>query len=152
MNEQIDDEQSPQRPRWLGWAIVVLMTMVVLGVLNVGWLIMRPAPVAAADPAAADPVLQQGRTAVLASDCMRCHMVERKAVGPGFAEIAERYAGDAEAPARMADKIRNGSVGTWGRVIMPRHPQVSEADAARMAGWILAQRQTAPEAAAPATR
>ena len=71
--------------------------------------------------------------------CMACHGMLHKQVGPGFAQIAARYRGDAEAPARLAGKIRNGSVGAWGRVIMPRHPQLSEADALALARWVLSQ-------------
>jgi len=55
--------------------------------------------------------------------CMACHGLVHKQVGPGFAQIAERYRGDAEAAARLAGKIRDGSVGTWGRVIMPGSPR-----------------------------
>ncbi|KQP50136.1 cytochrome C [Pseudorhodoferax sp. Leaf274] len=71
--------------------------------------------------------------------CMRCHGMVRKFVGPGFAEIAARYRTDAAAPERLAGKIRAGSVGTWGAVIMPRQPQVSEAEAQALAAWILSQ-------------
>lgn len=76
--------------------------------------------------------------------CMRCHGMVTTYVGPGFAEIAARYRGDADAPARLRRVIRQGSVGTWGRVIMPRQPQVSEADAALLADWILNQPDKAP--------
>lgn len=76
--------------------------------------------------------------------CIRCHGVVRKFVGPGFAEIAARYRGDAEAAARLALKIRQGSVGTWGAVIMPRQMHVSEAEAQALAAWILAQPGSAP--------
>jgi len=77
----------------------------------------------------------------IASDrgCMACHGMVRKQVGPGFAQIAERYRGDAEAPERLAAHIRNGSVGNWGRVIMPRQRDVSEAEARLLANWILSQ-------------
>ena len=70
---------------------------------------------------------------------MSCHGLVHKQVGPGFAQIAERYRGDADAPGRLAGKIRNGSVGTWGRVIMPRHPHISESDAQALARWVLSQ-------------
>jgi len=73
--------------------------------------------------------------------CMACHGLVHKQVGPGFAQIADRYRNDATAPARLADKIRNGSVGAWGRVIMPRQSLVSEADAQILARWVLAQPQ-----------
>ncbi|MGV8804080.1 MAG: c-type cytochrome [Polaromonas sp.] len=71
--------------------------------------------------------------------CMSCHGLVRKQVGPGFAQIAARYRGDAQAPMRLAGKIRNGGVGTWGRVIMPRQSRVSEADALALARWVLSQ-------------
>lgn len=76
--------------------------------------------------------------------CMRCHGMVTTYVGPGFAEIASRYRGDADAPARLRKVIRQGSVGTWGRVIMPRQSQVGEADAALLADWILGQPDKAP--------
>jgi cytochrome c len=71
--------------------------------------------------------------------CMACHGLVHKQVGPGFAQIADRYRNDPAAPPRLAEKIRNGSVGTWGRVIMPRQSLVSEADARVLASWVLSQ-------------
>ena len=71
--------------------------------------------------------------------CFSCHGLVHKQVGPGFAQIAERYRGDAAKADALAAKIRAGSVGTWGRVIMPRQSQVSEADAKELARWVLAQ-------------
>ena len=71
--------------------------------------------------------------------CMACHGMVHKQVGPGFAQVAERYRTDAAAPARLAGKIRNGGVGEWGRVIMPRQPAMTEAESQALAGWVLAQ-------------
>lgn len=104
------------------------------------WLALFAAPwTVAAAPAAPD-------AATLASDrgCFACHGPVRKQVGPGFAQVAERYRGDAGAAARLAAKIRSGSVGSWGRVIMPRQGQVSEAEASALAAWVLAQPGTPP--------
>ncbi|WP_235580942.1 c-type cytochrome [Pseudorhodoferax sp. Leaf265] len=70
--------------------------------------------------------------------CMRCHGMVTKFVGPGFQQVADRYRGDATATARLSAKIMQGSVGTWGNVIMPRQPQVSAAEASALAGWVLA--------------
>ena len=72
--------------------------------------------------------------------CMNCHGMLRKQVGPGFAQIAERYEGDKSAPERLANKIRAGSVGAWGRVIMPQQTHVTEAEARLLAEWVLSQR------------
>jgi cytochrome c len=71
--------------------------------------------------------------------CMACHGMVHKQVGPGFAQVAERYRGDATAPARLAGRIRNGGVGEWGRVIMPRQPHMTDAESQVLAGWVLAQ-------------
>ncbi len=71
--------------------------------------------------------------------CMACHGMVRKQVGPGFAQIAARYQGDAAAPARLAGKIRGGGVGEWGRVIMPRQPRMTVAESETLARWVLAQ-------------
>ena len=71
--------------------------------------------------------------------CMSCHGLERKQVGPGFAQIAMRYRDDAGAPQRLAAKIRNGGVGTWGRISMPRQPKLSDAEALFLARWVLSQ-------------
>ena len=73
------------------------------------------------------------------SDCMSCHGMVHQQIGPGFAQIAARYRGDADAPTRLAGKIRNGSVGAWGRVIMPRHPQLTDAETLALAHWVLSQ-------------
>jgi cytochrome c len=71
--------------------------------------------------------------------CMACHGMVHKQVGPGFAQVAARYRDDPAAPGRLAGRIRDGSVGTWGRVIMPRQSQLSEAQARLLAQWVLVQ-------------
>lgn len=71
------------------------------------------------------------------SACMSCHAVTGKIVGPAFHDVAAKYAGDADAAARLAAKIRAGGAGSWGSVPMPPQPQVSEADALALAKWVL---------------
>ena len=71
--------------------------------------------------------------------CFSCHGMVHKQVGPGFAQVAERYRRDPAMPAQLAAKIRSGSVGAWGRVIMPRQAKVTEADAQMLAQWVLSQ-------------
>ena len=73
------------------------------------------------------------------SGCMACHGMVQQQVGPGFGQIAARYRDDAQAPTRLVGRIRNGSVGTWGRIIMPRQTQVTDADAQALARWVLSQ-------------
>ena len=81
--------------------------------------------------------LAEGKKLVEASDCMRCHGWERTYVGPSFVNIAVEYHARSDAQQYLAGKIRGGSVGVWGNVIMPRHPQISEEDALQMARWVL---------------
>lgn len=72
-------------------------------------------------------------------NCMSCHNIDKKVVGPSYKEIAAKYKGDKAAPARMASRIREGGGGTWGVVKMPSNPQLSEADANKLALWVLSQ-------------
>jgi cytochrome c551/c552 len=71
------------------------------------------------------------------SACMACHGIANQAVGPAFRAIAARYAGDAQAGARLAAKVRQGGNGVWGQVPMPSQPQLKEADARALVQWIL---------------
>ena len=72
-----------------------------------------------------------------AKNCMACHTVEKKLVGPSYKEIAAKYAGQADAPAMLATKVQKGGVGTWGKVPMPPNAQVNDADAKTLVEWIL---------------
>lgn len=70
-------------------------------------------------------------------NCLNCHALDRKVVGPAFRHVAERYAGKKEAPAYLAEKIVKGGAGAWGPVAMAANPQVSKEEAARLAAWVL---------------
>ena len=72
-----------------------------------------------------------------AKNCLACHAVDSKVVGPGFKEVATKYAGDKAAAATLATKIIAGGSGVWGAIPMPSNPQVKEADAKKLATWIL---------------
>ncbi len=76
--------------------------------------------------------------------CMACHGMVYKQIGPGFAQIAERYRNDAEAPVRLATKIRHGSVGAWGRIVMPPQTLVTPANSQALANWVLSQPSPPP--------
>ena len=69
--------------------------------------------------------------------CLGCHATATKLVGPAFQEVAAKYAGDAGAVAALSQSIRNGGSGKWGEIPMPPQKQVSEADAKKLARWIL---------------
>ena len=69
--------------------------------------------------------------------CLGCHAVATQLVGPAYRKVAEKYAGDANASAALAQSIRNGGTGKWGEIAMPPQKQVSEANAKKLARWIL---------------
>lgn len=75
-----------------------------------------------------------------AKNCLACHAVDKKLVGPSYQEIAKKYAGDAGAAAKLAEKIVKGGSGVWGAMPMPANPQVSADEAKTLATWILAQK------------
>ena len=72
-----------------------------------------------------------------AKNCLACHAMDSKVVGPGFKEVAAKYAGDKGAAATLATKIIAGGSGVWGAIPMPANPQVKEADAKKLVAWIL---------------
>ncbi|MCV2371283.1 c-type cytochrome [Roseateles oligotrophus] len=71
-------------------------------------------------------------------NCMACHAVDKKIVGPAYKDVAAKYAKDKEAVAKLADKIVKGGSGVWGPVPMPANAQVSADEAKTLAAWVLA--------------
>ena len=71
------------------------------------------------------------------SDCLGCHAVAVKLVGPAFKDVAAKYEGQSDAVERLTESIRNGSVGKWGDMPMPAHPKLSAADTKKLAEWVL---------------
>jgi cytochrome c len=75
-----------------------------------------------------------------AKNCMACHAVANKLVGPAFKDVAAKYSGQKGAEDKLVQKVMKGSTGTWGPVPMPPNPQVSEAEAHALVKWILSQK------------
>lgn len=97
-------------------------------------LLIMAAMTTLAAPAIADEALAKSK------NCMACHAVDKKLVGPAYKDVAKKYAGDAKAVDALASKIIKGSEvgkGNWGAVPMPPNPQVSEAEAKKLAAWVL---------------
>ncbi|GAA0880281.1 hypothetical protein GCM10009119_32510 [Algoriphagus jejuensis] len=84
-----------------------------------------------------DPIYIKGVEKVKGSDCMTCHMVERKIIGPSYAEVAAKYENTEENVNMLAAKVIAGGAGVWGEVMMTPHPAVSEEDAKDMVRYIL---------------
>ena len=85
-----------------------------------------------AAPAMADEALAK------ANNCMSCHTVEKKVVGPSYKDVAKKHGNDASKADMLAAKIIKGGSGVYGSGAMPANPKVSEADAKKLATWILA--------------
>lgn len=75
----------------------------------------------------------------LATDknCMACHAVDKKVVGPGYKDIAAKYATQKDAVDYLAGKISKGGAGVWGPIPMPANAQVNAAEAKTLATWVM---------------
>ncbi|MBX9721439.1 MAG: c-type cytochrome [Candidatus Obscuribacterales bacterium] len=73
-----------------------------------------------------------------AKNCMSCHNVDSKILGPGFKDVAKKYAGDKTAEAKLVTKVLKGGTGVWGNFPMPANAQVTEAEAKTLVKWVLA--------------
>jgi len=70
-------------------------------------------------------------------NCLACHAVDKKVVGPSYKDVAAKYAGQKDAVDKLAQKVVKGGSGVWGAVPMPANPQVSDAEAKQLVQWIL---------------
>ena len=70
-------------------------------------------------------------------NCLTCHTVDKKVVGPSYQDVAAKYKGDKDALAKLTEKVKKGGVGVWGQIPMPPNVQVPEADIKELVTWIL---------------
>lgn len=90
------------------------------------------AAVSVTAPAFADQALATSK------NCMACHAIDKKLVGPSYKDVAKKYAGQKDAADKLAAKIMKGGSGVWGAIPMPANTQVNEAEAKKLAAWVLA--------------
>ena len=69
-------------------------------------------------------------------NCLACHALDKKVVGPAYKDVAAKYAGQKDAVAKLAEKIQKGGVGVWGQVPMPANA-VTPDEAKQLATWVL---------------
>lgn len=87
------------------------------------------AAVVLAAPARADEALARKY------NCLACHAIDKKLVGPSYKDIAKKYkAADA---AKLAEKVKKGGSGVWGPIPMPPNAAVPDADVKKLVDWIL---------------
>lgn len=76
-----------------------------------------------------------------ASDCLACHQIDKKLVGPSYEEVAAKYEFNDKNVDYLASKIIAGGSGVWGQIPMTPHPDLSKTDAAEMAKYVLSLRK-----------
>ena len=81
-------------------------------------------------PAQADEALAKKH------NCLACHQVDKKTVGPAYKDIAKKYKGQNVA-AQLEAKVKKGGQGVWGPVPMPPNVAVPDADIKKLVDWIL---------------
>ena len=84
----------------------------------------------------ADP----GADLAKAKNCLACHSVDKKVVGPAYKDVAAKYKGDKTAEAKLIEKVKKGGSGSWGNVPMPPNPQVNDAEVKQLVQWVLSQK------------
>ncbi|MET0855522.1 MAG: c-type cytochrome [Telluria sp.] len=72
-------------------------------------------------------------------NCMACHAIDKKVLGPGFRDVAAKYKGQKDAETKLVASITKGSTGVWGPMAMPPNG-VSPAEALSLAKWVMAQK------------
>jgi cytochrome c len=96
-------------------------------------LLLAVAALGAATPAMADMAL------ATAKNCMACHAVDKKLVGPSYKDVAAKYAGQKDAVDKLSAKVIKGGSGVWGPIPMPANAQVTPDEAKKLVAWIMTQ-------------
>lgn len=97
-------------------------------------LLFAAAGLVTATPALADLAL------ATAKNCMACHAVDKKLVGPSYKDIAAKYTGQQDAVDKLSAKVIKGGSGVWGPIPMPANAQVTPDEAKKLVAWIMAQK------------
>lgn len=97
----------------------------------------------------AGAMLSKGAVLIGENDCISCHKVAEKSIGPNYREIAQRYATDKNALEYLTGKIIGGGGGVWGENVMAAHPELATEDAADMVRYILGLAKDNDEGALP---
>ena len=74
-------------------------------------------------------------------NCMACHAMDKKLVGPSYQEVAAKYKGQKDAEAKLADKVKKGGTGAWGQIPMPPNAAVPDADIKTLVKWVLSTKK-----------
>jgi len=102
---------------------VLLAALAGVGILTAGG-------AQAADANAAEALLKKNA-------CTACHAIDKKMVGPAYKDVANKYRGQKDAEAKLAEKVKKGGTGVWGSIPMPPNAAVSDADIKTMVHYVL---------------
>lgn len=91
-------------------------------------------------PVAATGNFDKGKALLAKSDCLACHKLDQKVVGPAYQDVAKKYEANEKNIAYLANKIIKGGAGAWGDIPMSPHPTLPQGDAREMAKYILSLR------------
>ncbi|MER2529610.1 MAG: c-type cytochrome [Candidatus Competibacter denitrificans] len=83
------------------------------------------------------PAAQASEELAKKYNCLACHQADKKVIGPSYQEVAAKYKGQADAPALLAKKVKEGGVGVWGQIPMPPNPTVPDTDMTALIAWIM---------------
>jgi len=70
-------------------------------------------------------------------NCLACHSVDKKVVGPAYKDVAAKYRNDKTAEAKLIEKVKKGGSGVWGQIPMPPNSSVPDADVKKLVDWVL---------------
>ena len=83
-----------------------------------------------------------GMALIKKNDCLTCHKLDEKVIGPAYIDVANKYTASEAVIDTLANKVINGGSGNWGQVPMSAHPGLSEADAKEMVKYILSLKKS----------
>ncbi len=92
---------------------------------------------AAAGAVAMSPAALADEALLKKHNCTACHQTDKKVVGPSYKDVAKKYKGQADAVAKLSEKVKKGGSGVWGPIPMPPNPAVSDADIKKMVEYIV---------------
>ena len=74
-------------------------------------------------------------------NCLTCHTVDKKVIGPSYQDVAAKYKDDKTAEAKLVAKVKNGGAGVWGQIPMPPNATVPDADIKALVKWVLSTKK-----------
>jgi cytochrome c len=89
----------------------------------------------------ADSPYLAGARLIAANDCLTCHKLDQKSIGPSYYTISEKYPFDTGVVENLAHSIIHGSQGLYGPTAMTPHPNITYIDAKAMAAYILSTKK-----------